>query len=273
MSRWWHGWPSDAMEHHPVPFAEPVPFTETVRLVPMPQAPYDLAERPIVFTHIPKTAGTTVNFGLRKAFPDSSAFHLQRQTDSELQALAADRKIKAYAGHLPYCRSAVAFAGSGRQPLYVTVLRDPIERVLSAYAYAKGTPKERWHDLANRLDINAFILHMQKEQPQFLVGKQCRFLSPDGQADADTAFLSLQENFALVGLQKNINDFFYGLEHLTGQKLPQPKRRNQSTQRVGREALDAATVKVLDATTVEDRKLYLRTQLWLADASRDCHDE
>lgn len=233
----------------------------------MPLTSLDLVEHPLFFTHIPKTAGTSINFGLKKVFPDAVAFHLQRLTDSELKERAADRTIKVYAGHVAYNRSRAAFADSGRTPCYVTVLRDPIERILSAYSYAKGTPKERWYDLANSLDIDAFIRHMKKEQPQFLVGKQCRFLCPEGRADADTAFRSLKDNFSLVGLQKNLDEFFFGLERLTGRKLPQPTRQNQSSERVRRDALQPETLKTLEATTAADRKLYLRTLLWLAELS------
>ena len=231
----------------------------------MPQAPVDLAQRPLVFTHIPKTAGTTINVGLRQVFADAAVFHLQRLEKDELRTLAADRGIQAYAGHLPFCQAAPAFAGSGRHPAFITVLRDPMERVLSAYSYAKGTPGERWHDLASRLDIDAFIAHMKKREPQFLVGKQCRFLCPKGQADADSAFGSLKENFALVGLQQDLGSFFHGIERLTGRQLPQPKRRNQSADRVQVESLSADTLKTLGQTMAADLQLYERTLAWLKE--------
>ena len=225
----------------------------------------NLAERPLVFIHIPKTAGTTINFGLRQAFPDESVFHLQRRNDEELATLAADQALKAYAGHVAYGQAARAFASTGRRPHYVTVLREPVERILSAYSYAKGTPKERWHKLANDHDINAFVALMKKQQPQFLTGKQCRYLCPDGSVDAHSAFHSLQANFRLVGLQRQLDLFFTGLEALAGRELPRPKKRNQSLQRVERDSLDNKTLKILEKATQTDRQLYDLALAWLSD--------
>ena len=224
---------------------------------------HDLAQRPLVFIHIPKTAGTTVNFGLRQAFPDASVFHLQRRSDEELAALAADRSLKAYAGHVAYGQAAKAFASTARRPHYVTVLREPVERILSAYSYAKGTPKERWHELANTHDINAFVALMNKRHPQFLTGKQCRYLCPKGTADANSAFHSLQANFGLVGLQQHLGLFFTGLEELSGRDLPRPKKRNQSLQRVERDSLDSKTLRILETATETDRQLYDLALTWL----------
>ena len=229
----------------------------------MPAEDIDFTLQPLIFTHIPKTAGTTVNSGLRKAFPDQCAFHLHRRSEQELESLAADPALHVYSGHLPYMRAAAAFATTGRRPRYMTVLREPIDRILSAYSYARGTPKEHWHDLASSHDINAFVAAMKKKNPQFLVGKQCRFVCPKGSASAEAAFTSLMDNFALVGLQKDLEGFFLGIETLVGRPLPSPKRRNQSSKRVTQDELDAKTLKILEKATLEDRRLYHKTLEWL----------
>ena len=223
----------------------------------MSAATVEFAHQPLVFTHIPKTAGTTVNFALESVFPGRGAFHLQRRSDQDLKALAADPAIHVYAGHMTYQRAAAAFEATDRRPLYITVLRDPIERILSAYAYARETTEaKRWHALARSHDINAFIAIVAKEHRQFLVGKQCRFVSADKTANADQAFDSLKKNFAVVGVQRNLEGFLSGIERVTGLGLPRSGSRNQTAKRVFKEQLAKKTLRILERTTKEDRRLY-----------------
>ena len=230
----------------------------------MPAEHKDFAHQPLVFTHIPKTAGTTVNFALKMAFRERGAFHLHEKSTQELAALTADPALHVYSGHLPYMQMAAAFAATGRRPLFMTVLRDPIDRILSAYSYAREKPGRRWHDLAISHDINAFVAAMKKKHPRFLAGKLCRYLCPDGGIKAKAALKSLKDNFALVGLQSDLEDFLLAVEDLAGCPMRRPKRRNQSTHRVISAELEAKTRDILDKMTEEDRRLYDMTLEWLA---------
>ena len=229
----------------------------------MPAEPFDFSLQPVVFIHIPKTAGTTVIFGLRRAFDGRGAFRVQRHNDQDLAALAADRALCVYTGHVPYARMRAAFAATARRPVFVTVLRDPIDRILSAYSYAREKPLEQWHAMAMAHDIDAFVAVMKKKEPQYLVGKQCRFVCPLGSPKAESAFASIKENFALVGLQENLDSFFLSLETLVGHSLARPKARNQTASRVTRENLSPKTLAILEKTTEQDRRLYDMTSDWL----------
>jgi hypothetical protein len=238
----------------------------TVRIAFMPAKTVDFTRQPLVFTHIPKTAGTTVNFALDSAFPGQGAFHLQRRSEQELKELAADTAMHVYSGHLTYQQLAAAFTAAGRHPLYVTVLRDPIDRILSEYAYARETTEAgRWHALASTHDIDAFIAIMAKEHRQFLVGKQCRFVSAEKTANADQAFDSLKKNFAVIGVQRNLEGFLSGIERVTGLGLPRSEPHNQTAKRVFKEELAKKTLRILERTTKEDRRLYDMTLECLAE--------
>ena len=202
----------------------------------MKDAAFDAALRPLVFIHIPKTAGTTVNAGLRKAFEKRGAFHLQRRNIWELRKLTVQREVSVYCGHVSFKRMSTVFRATGRRPAFVTVLRDPIDRILSAYSYALETPRERWHELAKSHDINDFLDVAAEKAPQFLSGKQCRFLCAKGGTEAESAFESLQENFALVGLQRDMAGFFCPLGAVVGSgsaaaQAPKPIQETNSAQR------------------------------------------
>lgn len=230
----------------------------------MPRQAIDFSGQPLAFTHIPKTAGTTLNAVLEDAFPGRALFHLQRLSSDDLRGRLADRSLHAYGGHLNYLCLSAAFSGTGRQPLYITVLRDPIERILSAYSYARETDQaRRWHDLASRHDINGFIAAMAESHRHFLVGKQCRFVGAVERADAEEAFESLRQNYAAVGLQSDLEGFLRRLESRLGFRLPRSAPRNRSATRVTPDALSKKSRRILERTTREDRKLYDRVVAWL----------
>ncbi|HMB75399.1 MAG TPA: sulfotransferase family 2 domain-containing protein [Kiloniellaceae bacterium] len=224
----------------------------------------DFAEHPLVFTHIPKTAGTTINHVLRDDFAGRNLLHIQRVEPEILDAGLADRSIHAFGGHLTYVNLSAAFAEKGRRPLYVTVLRDPIDRILSAYSYAKvGPPQRRWHDLANQHDINGFIATMAESHEHFLEGRQCRFVGAVRGADADQALASLQNNYAVVGLQEDMDGFMDRLEDCLRMSLTRYRPRNRSKARTTAEALDGNSLRILERTTEQDRKLYEAVSAWL----------
>jgi hypothetical protein len=99
------------------------------------------SEPPIVFLHVPKTAGTTLHAVLVDNVPYGTARsggnvfrgrggydpqRLARRRELERGLRAGDRVVS---GHLPYTVK-VAFPEDAR---YVTMLRDPVDRLLSHY--------------------------------------------------------------------------------------------------------------------------------------------
>ena len=231
----------------------------------MPTEAIDFSQQPLVFTHIPKTAGTTLNGVLEAAFPENCLFHLQRLERETLSERLADPNLHVCGGHLKYLQLSAAFADTTRRPLYITILRDPVERILSAYCYARESVEDRrWHDLASRHDINAFIAVMAENHRQFLISKQCRFVGTVARADADQAMDSLKRNYAVVGLQDDLESFLRRLETRLQFSLPRCEPRNRSANRVTRDALDKKSLRILDRTTREDRRLYELVLAWLA---------
>jgi hypothetical protein len=94
--------------------------------------------QPVVFNHVPKTAGTSLGFILRSHFLESEiAPARDRQS---LRTLQPENRYALFTGHFSYAEIApFALAAT-----HITMLRDPVSRVISQY--------RNWHDPAHRPD-------------------------------------------------------------------------------------------------------------------------
>jgi hypothetical protein len=117
-------------------------------------------KRNIIFLHVPKAAGSTVQRMLRRKYgrrflecPWSDADQQSRQL-SEFDA--ATSGIRAISGHFGY---GIHELLSGESE-YLTILRQPANRAYSYYRYAATTPGHYLHDrlVGDGTTFEAFLL-------------------------------------------------------------------------------------------------------------------
>jgi hypothetical protein len=191
----------------------------------------------LIFVHIPKTAGSTLNsIIVREYNPLQIA-----AVDGRFQRWAFHRMIRwtperlnvndIYTGHMPFGLHKLMT----REATYVTVLRKPVERVISEYFYRIG---RRSHPLADR-KIKGFSLRewVEKEpyhnvQTKLLAGGSPGYDYMAGecsQAMLDTAKRNLNQSFSLVGLTERFDETLALCRLIFGWKV-----RRYAAQRVTR---------------------------------------
>src|SRR6266480_7471713 len=100
----------------------------------------DRAAEAVIFLHLPKAAGSTLNrlieweyplfpmYSIDPVFFEWSWAHLQRLSKERL------RRIRVFKGHMLFGLHAIL-----PQPAtYITVLREPVDRVLSAFYFMRS---------------------------------------------------------------------------------------------------------------------------------------
>ncbi|WP_299775255.1 sulfotransferase family 2 domain-containing protein [uncultured Tateyamaria sp.] len=102
------------------------------------------ATTPIVFLHIPKTAGQTIHFELARIVGEEAVSPIRVHTQAEKGAAQMPPGYSLYSGHIDW--DAIDTLPPDR--FVFTVLRDPLERIASFYFYLlrkaeAASPEER----------------------------------------------------------------------------------------------------------------------------------
>lgn len=187
----------------------------------------------VIFLHLPKAAGTTLcDIFSRQYQPDEiyqldGAEFIQAQEDFKQLDRNAKAKIKILMGHMYFGLHEFL----SQPTTYVTMLRNPIDRVVSYYHFVSKLATHPDYELikAQNISIEDYC-QMGREN---MNNGQTRFLSGTKQSEACTpqkleqAKKNLREYFSVVGIQEKFDESLLLLKNqLTWKKTPFYYQRN-----------------------------------------------
>jgi len=205
--------------------------------------------RQLVFVHIPKTAGLSLHSALESIYGKASTLRVGNGDDLQhLRQLPDNQAInKAFlSGHFFYND-----IKNRCQPdaLLISILRDPVKRILSNYNYITNWNK---HPLYEQTVRQSFSEHVYANQ-KFFRGLCCRQLS--GATQADAAIRIVRSRYALVGITEELDPFVAALSRIIGQEVKQ-ERTNVSHGQGPNIDVSSELCQALLDITAEDRKLF-----------------
>jgi len=224
-------------------------------------------KRLLLFLHIPKCAGTTLveEILCRRFRPERLLTHYIAGTDVLLERLRnmserEKRRLECIAGHFAFGIHELL-----PQPCaYITLLRNPIERVISHYYYAATTPRHPlYHEIKNRrLSLRQYVndlenIEMDNGQTRLLAGiGQGAPFGQCGDHQLRKAMANLQSGFVLAGLTERFEDFLRILTFILNWKIPAYHSRNVTAQRPMAVDIDHETRKCIEKMNRLDRCLF-----------------
>jgi len=221
--------------------------------------------RSVIFLHLPKTAGTTLNNIINRQYRDDEIYAsgaIVQDSVAQLKAMEIGEreKIRIFIGHM----------GFGLHDLlappttYFTILREPIDRVISFYYYVQRNGAHYLHD---------YVLNDDVSLDEFLTSKatlmtdnfQVRLISgvwndiPYGECTRETleqAKKNLQDSFAVVGLTEEFDQTLLLLKRALGWDNIYYMRHNVTKNRPQKDVLSPETMALLRSHNELDLELY-----------------
>ncbi|MBE9177867.1 sulfotransferase family 2 domain-containing protein [Oculatella sp. LEGE 06141] len=225
-------------------------------------AQYNLKEEDVFyFCHIPKTAGMTFRTIVEDYFDckDICPATLTAQVaDISPEAL---QTYKLFRGHLAFVDLHSLLPN--KNFVNVTVLREPVSRVISHYEYIRRTPGDPHYAAVKNMTLEEYTTKMTAGR----VGKniQTYYLAKTAKFDIervppDEAFEIAKESlkkFAYVGLLERFQDSLFLLSYIFGWKpILNSRKENAAKSKTPREQLPAGTLEVIQEHSQLDIQIY-----------------
>lgn len=226
-----------------------------------------------VFVHMPKAGGSTLQEIIQRQYPLAATFDIHGESVETVQS-SVDRlrrmpeqereKIACVKGHIPFG----IHRWLPRPPLYATMLRDPIQRTVSDYFFAKNTPGHTLFERMRRgrLSIKDFVV-LRHEQG--LSDIYCRLLSEamiwDKLVDSPrtlpagavgTAKENLERYFAAVGITERFDESLMLMQSAFGWKDVHYEHANVTRDKPAQVTLTGEALDVIRLYNGRDIELY-----------------
>jgi hypothetical protein len=220
-----------------------------------------------IFLHLPKTAGLTLHGIIERQYAPQNVYTLDStrilESIQAFQDLSAARRAEIYMlkGHIGMRLEMHKFLP---EPVtYFTLLRDPIDRVISHYYYIRGLKDHYLTELAINTSLQE-VLEQDKipmfnnEQTRWLAGEEHNIGFGGYQEKIlEKAKKNLREHFAVVGLTERFDETLLLLKHTYD--WPHNvfyTRTNVTTQRPRKDEISPATLNALVQANLLDIELY-----------------
>ncbi|OLO37221.1 hypothetical protein BTR23_13940 [Alkalihalophilus pseudofirmus] len=161
----------------------------------------------LIHLHMPKTAGTTLRTIIKKNVNINNSYELYKY-GNRLKNILTDlnmKPIECIQGHFPYGIHSYL----EQKCTYITMLREPVERVISEYYFIKSLPRHELHQQVKKLTL---VEYQQEERNCNL---QTRLLS--GQTnkasltldDLQKAKEHINKHFKVVGITEMFDESIF----------------------------------------------------------------
>ena len=164
----------------------------------------------VIFLHVPKTAGTTLNRLIEWEYPVLQMYSVDPVlflwSSKHLRKLSARRlqTIRMFKGHMLFGLHEIL----PQKATYITVLRDPIDRVLSAFYFMRTYKLHPlyWKFRRENWTLEDFVKRSLRTNVQCKIVAGAEYEAPCTTEICATAMENIERNFTVVGLSERFEE-------------------------------------------------------------------
>lgn len=223
------------------------------------------SEKAIIFLHIPKTAGTTLHRIIERQYQPEQLYSpglTKGHAVGELAKLSKERRaqIRMFRGHMGFG----VHRHLPRPSTYMTVLRRPVDRVISYYYFIRRTAHHYLHDSVKSEELN-LRMFIESKAHVMIDNAQTRILSGVWHGPAfgectpemlEMAKNNLHESFAVVGLTERFDETLFLMKRAFGWRNLFYTHQNVTPNRPSRDGLSPDTLQAVMKANQLDIDLY-----------------
>ena len=217
----------------------------------------------LLYFHIPKTGGTTLEFLFAKNYLINGVLHLNAPNhDRNPWCLIKGERIpRVLMGH--YELNDLIYQCLDRHFVHLTLLREPVKRVLSYYDYIQTKPQHPMHARAKDLSVGQYLNapfadEVRNSQTYRLLGllREGAWRNDPRSEErlVDDAKVLLAERYTLVGVTERFAEFILLCQRMLGWRDPFCEPHNVSRKKTHPEDLpqqELDTMRSLNAMDAE----------------------
>lgn len=213
-------------------------------------------DRALIFIHIPKTAGSTLRPIMDRHYPRPVIYKLDflpRDLDAFLRLPEQPRsRIRVLQGHFPFGLHRHLSVPAD----YLTILRDPVNRIISMYYWIHGNEEHVLNTLVRSMSLRDFA----DSGFEITANHQTTLIS-GLPANSDTRALevakkNLQGEITAFGLNERFDESLLLFKQRLGWKHVFYSRRNVTRSRPRRSEVPASILEVIEKHNSLDLELY-----------------
>lgn len=170
--------------------------------------------KPLLFEHVPKSAGTTVIQYLRRHYPARRIFTIDgMRPDASHDEFRSMEAPKRYSYDLVYGHGAHKLMGLVRPDMIrATILRNPVDRLVSHYFFVKASPAHYLHEavMTKRMSLTDYVqsdlsAELRNNLVRRFSGIPWQEADRDPDAAVETTLQILLNNYQIVGFTEDLD--------------------------------------------------------------------
>ena len=223
-----------------------------------------LPHETLIFLHIMKTAGTSLFKVVQQQYPKDLTFHYvplkdgKRLDDLEQWPQTQRDRLRFFHGHDCYG----AHQWVNKPSRYITMLRQPVNRVVSLYYFIHHNPnrdipvEQRCPTLRSYLD--ARLLALNNGQTRAIAGEAASDFS-FGECTSELLDIAKQNlsQFLAVGTTERFDESLLVLKHVLGLDNILYSRTNENVRKPKMDEMDPEDIAIIKTLNPLDEELYL----------------